>query len=302
MTLAQARAVADAVLFDGNLLQPHRAPALQNRMRWQFGVLAPRRAGGAETWFQQTECLVEAAAETTVDIRVRCVQLRHDGGESQWDEGIVREFAVPVTLGAIEQPRTVMFELPAGTERRDGQNWHRYRVPGLIHIECHRACADRPVRRLQVRVENHSEWAPGPADVRENVLRRSLASVHTMFAVRGGEFVSLLEPPEWADELAAACRNISTWPVLVGSPADRDAMLSSPVILADHPSMPVPDGDGEPATAGIPTPRRLAEQDALDPNIGCWDITRWRTPRLPEQTDRSAEQLYSTFRYPWNDS
>ena len=42
MTLAQARAVADAVLFDGNLLQPHRAPALQNRMRWQFGVLAPR--------------------------------------------------------------------------------------------------------------------------------------------------------------------------------------------------------------------------------------------------------------------
>src|SRR5690348_10498478 len=38
---AEARAVADAVLFEGYVLYPYRASARKNRMRWQFGVLVP---------------------------------------------------------------------------------------------------------------------------------------------------------------------------------------------------------------------------------------------------------------------
>src|SRR5919109_2164629 len=70
--LAMARAVADAVLYEGYLLYPYRRSSGKNRVRWQFGVLAPRPwieargpsvesvAGSADTWRQQTECLLEA--------------------------------------------------------------------------------------------------------------------------------------------------------------------------------------------------------------------------------------------------
>jgi hypothetical protein len=39
---ARMRAIADAVLYEGYLLYPYRASSDKNRLRWQFGVLAPR--------------------------------------------------------------------------------------------------------------------------------------------------------------------------------------------------------------------------------------------------------------------
>ena len=41
MNLELARAVADAVLYEGYLLYPYRASSAKNRSRWQFGVLGP---------------------------------------------------------------------------------------------------------------------------------------------------------------------------------------------------------------------------------------------------------------------
>ena len=38
---AAARAVADAVLYEGYVLYPYRASARKNQLRWQFGVLVP---------------------------------------------------------------------------------------------------------------------------------------------------------------------------------------------------------------------------------------------------------------------
>ena len=38
----RARAVADAVLYEGYLLYPYRANSSKNQTRWQFGVLGPR--------------------------------------------------------------------------------------------------------------------------------------------------------------------------------------------------------------------------------------------------------------------
>src|SRR3954453_22092811 len=60
-----ARLVADAVLYEGYLLYPYRMSSEKNRVRWQFGVLAPRDwiesrgpvrdsvAGSADTWRQR---------------------------------------------------------------------------------------------------------------------------------------------------------------------------------------------------------------------------------------------------------
>ena len=72
---------------------------------------------------------------------------------------------------------------------------------------------------------------------REEALARSLVSAHTILELHGGEFVSLVDPPEAYREFAQACQNIGTWPVLVGEEGQRDTMLSSPIILYDYPQI-----------------------------------------------------------------
>lgn len=50
-----------------------------------------------------------------------------------------------------------------------------------------------------------------------------------------GEFLSLLDFPDGLADLVTQCKNFGTWPVLVGDNADM--MLSSPIILYDHPQI-----------------------------------------------------------------
>lgn len=85
----QARALADTILYEGYLLYPYRKSSPKNRVRWQFGIVAPRGwveregpvpetvAGSVESWQQQTETLLQAlpgARHPTVHVRVRFLQ------------------------------------------------------------------------------------------------------------------------------------------------------------------------------------------------------------------------------------
>ena len=80
----------------------------------------------------------------------------------------------------------------------------------------------------------------------ESVMMRTFASTHTILHAKGGEFVSLIDPPADLKQLAADCRNIGTWPVLVGDDKRRpcDTMLSSPIILYDYPEI-APESGGD---------------------------------------------------------
>jgi hypothetical protein len=104
--------------------------------------------------------------------------------------------------------------------------------------------------RIHIRISNHTPLTTGacnwtaPSGNREAVLGRSLLSAHTILQVRGGEFISLLEPPEQYQEAATACRNVGTWPVLAGEEGQRDTMLSSPIILYDYPQI-APESPGD---------------------------------------------------------
>jgi hypothetical protein len=68
-----------------------------------------------------------------------------------------------------------------------------------------------------------------------------LVAVHTMLAIDDGTFVSLLDPPDSAAPTAAECRNDGAFPILIG---DDDVMLSSPIILYDHPEV-APESPGD---------------------------------------------------------
>jgi hypothetical protein len=270
--LAQARQVADAVLYEGYVLYPYRASSSKNQARWQWGVLAPRahvEAEATDRWSSRCEVVVEvpeggAAVAVTVrflQAQARTVEETVDGGFravpsivvdgehwTTWDEAIEHEVELPaVAVGRTSSgTQVVPIELLASREEEpitgaDGHVVGRVvRERWAAHAEATLEVADPdgpwPLARVAVTLANTTDWAEAGAR-RDEALRRSLIGVHAILVARGGAFVSLLDPPEFARPAVEACTNDGTWPVLVGSEAERRVVLSSPIILYDHPTV-----------------------------------------------------------------
>lgn len=79
---------------------------------------------------------------------------------------------------------------------------------------------------------------------RDAWLMHSLVSTHAIVRISGGECLSVIDPPADAYAAAASCRQRGLWPVLVGEPQDRDALLASPIILYDYPQI-APESAGD---------------------------------------------------------
>jgi hydrogenase maturation protease len=117
-------------------------------------------------------------------------------------------------------------------------------IEGLVEVRAE--CAGEKLFKVTLRILNLTPLEDATLKSRDEALMRSLISTHAILGVRGGggEFVSLLEPPEALRELAASCRNTGTWPVMVGAEGARDCMLSSPIILYDYPQI-APESAGD---------------------------------------------------------
>ena len=105
---------------------------------------------------------------------------------------------------------------------------------------------DDTVFRIRVRILNRSPVPPHDLENQSAIIMRTFTSTHTILETQGGEWLSLTDPPPAYAEATAACKNIGTWPVLVGeqSKNERDAMLSSPIILYDYPQI-APESPGD---------------------------------------------------------
>ncbi|MFD9050274.1 hypothetical protein [Streptomyces zaomyceticus] len=268
---AVARHVADAVLFEGYVLYPYRASAAKNRLRWQFGVLVPPSWGAAveEHDFQLTECLMEPRTDAELAVEVRFLraqrrtveELRGDGTFAPtcelrlpdrvlvaWDEGVEERVTLVVPVAELRGDGLALpFTRPAAEETEevtdaDGRVLgrlvrRREEISGTVRISAAELDGPYRVERLSVTVENTSSWTAGPDTDRHAALPYSLVATHTLLRLDGGAFVSMTDPPEWARGAVAACRNLHTWPVLAGEPGRDDLMLSSPIILEDHPAI-----------------------------------------------------------------
>ena len=82
------------------------------------------------------------------------------------------------------------------------------------------------------------------AENRDEVLLRSLISVHSILHVAGGEFVSSIDPPEQFRAAVAECGNLGAWPVLAGDEGQRNLVLAAPIILYDYPQI-APESAGD---------------------------------------------------------
>ena len=94
---------------------------------------------------------------------------------------------------------------------------------------------------MTVRIANASPFA---GDDRQEALRQTFCSAHTILNVKGGVFVSQTDPPAALREQSDMCTNIGTWPVLVGDEGERHTVLSSPIILPDYPQV-APESPGD---------------------------------------------------------
>jgi hypothetical protein len=152
-----------------------------------------------------------------------------------------------------EREVTIPFELEAGTEFEDLESevgglaarLVRIREPvsGVVRVTPEWVDGPYPLVKLRVRIENVTRWDQSDA-TRDDVVRRSLTAVHTLLAVRGAAFLSQIDPPEFAAPVVAACENVGTYPVLAGPEGECDVMLSSPIILYDHPEI-APESTGD---------------------------------------------------------
>ncbi|AFM16893.1 hypothetical protein Mycch_2110 [Mycolicibacterium chubuense NBB4] len=289
----RARAVADAVLYEGYLLYPYRATSSKNQSRWQFGVLGPSGAevsGLGENAAMCAQLLVDPHGAPTLSGVVRFLQLQHRGVEREdgrggyepvdelrsgqhgwvsWDEAVEREIAIgPLDVASL--PRALDISVPGGidVEGVEGGRLVRRRrgVYGTLAIS---AEPDDGLLRLAVEVRN----AAPPASDRDEAIAVSLIGTHLLLEIGGGEFVSLLEPPSPAAAAAQRCRQHRCFPVLAGPPGDRRLVLVSPIILYDHPE--------------------IAEQSQGDLYDAC-EIDEILTLRVMTMTDEEKAQARAT--------
>ena len=220
----------------------------------------PGVSGAAEPWHTRTECLVEPGDDTDIHLLLRFLQLQARIVEQQaadgftavaeltasgsrlvtWDEAVEQSVELVVSLPALlAGHRSQPFSFAASEEIEvvDGGRVVRRRSPlsGRVVVTAEEIPGPYGVVRLRIDVENLSEWtADDPVGARDDALRHSLLSAHTLIGVSSGHLISMLDPPEWARPLVMSCDNRHTWPVLMGS---GDVMLSAPIILYDQPEI-----------------------------------------------------------------
>jgi hypothetical protein len=239
---------------------------------------------GTEAWTMQTECLVEGDSHTGLEVRVRFLQLvARSVGElttpvsellpvglpeircsemllvngrryQPWQEAIEREVLVPpcnVEMLA-RAPIRQEFSFPA-EEQIEPLRESDDRIVGILlrtrnalsgQVEVTAVVRDEGIFQLRVVIRNTTCLAMPSQATRDEALMCALVSTHTILGVQDGRFVSLLAPPASVAEIAADCKNVGTWPVLVGDEGQCDTLLSSPIILYDYPQI-APESAGD---------------------------------------------------------
>jgi hypothetical protein len=266
--------IARAVLYEGYMLWPYRRSAIKNHQRWTFGGVYPeaysRAHGEDDPWHMQTECLVEGDGNATVDVHVRFLHVVErrvaratdsglemagelrvgDENYVDWEEATERQvLALRRALDALGAPERIPIVVPPGTANESLTDESGKHVGAIVRswnalqgtIELQAARVSDGLYRLTVRITNETPWH---GERRDEALRHTFVSTHTILNVSNGAFVSLMAPPRALRAEVDACRNVGTWPVLAGTDGERTTMLSSPIILYDYPRV-APESPGD---------------------------------------------------------
>ena len=280
MDFASVDLIARAILYEGYMLYPYRTSSLKNRQPCAFGSLYPRSyaqaTGDIEPWLMQIECLVRGDGSTALQGAVRFLQARDQNADER--EVLLTESG----LGALaERPRAIAFSFAM-------QGSHP--LEGIVELSAERVAPS--VFRVCARIENHTPTG---------TIDHAMLSTHAILGVRGGRFLSLIDPPAEARPLADACQNRGAWPVLVGERGLDNLILASPIILYDFPEV-APESPGNlfdgTEIDELLTLRILTLADAEKRALRCNESTRTLLERTQTLANDQMLALHGTFRRP----
>ena len=224
MNLKAVDRIVNALLYEGYILYPYRASSVKNRLRFNFGIVYPKAyaeaQSGNDACSMQTQCLVNGGESLEICVRfLRLIESDREG----WQEAMECRVDLP--------------KCPLTSITRD---FLEGGISGTVEVLAEPVHEN--VTRITIRIANTTNSSG--TETRDAALTHSLISAHTILGIDGGEFISLLEPPDALAHAAAECCNIGTWPVLVGEPGDKTTLLSSPIVLYDYPSI-APESPGD---------------------------------------------------------
>lgn len=269
-----ARKIADTVLYEGYMLYPYRPSAIKNRQRWSFGTLYPPKYGevrlGTERSQMHSEFLLKITGDAVIDVQVRFLHLLArellravdghlervesmvvDGSLLEgWDEGVERSVDFKVIPGD-ELEQFFHFGFDGVNESEPLRDVGGNDIAEISHsqdaIEGTMLVASRLLRDdvMKVSIDMANATAlPTYADDRDSALMSCMLSAHMILSASGGEFISLMDPPDELRNEVQACRNIGNFPVLLGNEGDHDMLLCSPIVLYDYPQI-APESSGD---------------------------------------------------------
>ena len=229
-----------------------------------------------DAWTTQTECLVRGTEQTSLRVEIRFLhpqdrivrQLLESQDELSAVEEPVSRTVESLRVGdrllqtwqEVEERILTLESAPLGSLVAQPRN-HEFRLPGQRQVEPVREngkivalvvreqqplvvateLTAEPVAqdlyKLRLSIQNQTPLEDASQMSREQAQMRSLVSTHAILWAEEGEFVSLIDPPDEWREAAQSCRNLGTWPVLVGDEQRRDTVLCSPIILYDFPQV-----------------------------------------------------------------
>jgi hypothetical protein len=137
---AAARAVADAVLYEGYVLYPYRASSSKNQTRWQFGVLMPAsyvEVDASERASCQTGILFESKHDAMLRVQLRFLHLRHRTGAGlpEWDETVERQLEFDLGVAALlSGAHEERFSFPGAVETEHGARRETRPVNGCVVV------------------------------------------------------------------------------------------------------------------------------------------------------------------------
>jgi hypothetical protein len=213
------------LLYQGYSLFPFLEKTSGSRPPTPFGVLYPERyclPNPHMHYRMKTAVVVKGTPAMRLSVRVRFLQVEKPG-EAVEREISPRETSVEKLLLA----RAACYFISTPAAPAD--------LRGRVVMQAFPVEGTDNAFRIVVGVENCTVPDDTVPATPEIVLKHAFVSTHTILRIWDGEFLSNQSPgPEW-EEAVKECINERTFPVLIGE--DNRIMLSSPVILYDHPRL-----------------------------------------------------------------
>lgn len=267
------------LLYEGYALYPYYRSAVKNQKPIPFGVVYPQQYNQYNKYansFMQTECVV-VGNDVRVNINMRFLHLieikvfRNETGiddeknfeqyysfnvnerfyQCGWQtierkiniDGNVEDLYNEEKIIPFEFDESNKEELIYDEEKIVGKKQTSIQsIMGTVVIKAEKLQAAENVYMLSVRINNITDVEDATIITRDDVLRQSFLSTHTILQSTNAKFISHQDvPAEWK-EFIKQCNNINTYPILIDE--NDTALLSSPIILYDHPQInPQSSGD-----------------------------------------------------------